>query len=304
MGKDYYKILGVNKNASPDEIKKAFRKLAAQHHPDKGGDEAKFKEVNEAYQTLQDPKKRAAYDQFGSEGPAGFGGGGFQGGFGGFGGINFEDFIRQASAQGGSAWGGDFGDVDLGDIFSAFGFGGGARMKRGRNIQVDLKLTFKESIQGVKKTIEIPDLKDGTQKGTKKIEIEIPAGIDHGEQLKMQNAGEQMTDGRPGSLFIIVSVERHKTLRKEGADIVMDLPVKLSDALLGTTVEIETLDGKESLEVPAGLQVGQELRLKGKGVKLGLMRSGDLIVRTHIEIPKKLSKDAKRAIEEIKKEGY
>jgi DnaJ-class molecular chaperone len=302
MSKDYYKILGVGKNASPDEIKKAFRKLAAQHHPDKGGDEAKFKEINEAYQTLQDAKKRAAYDQFGSEGPAGFGGGaGFQGGFGGFGGINFEDLMRQAQQGGGVHM--DFGDIDLGDIFGAFGFGGG-RVRKGRNIQVEVKLTFKESIQGVKKTIEIPDLKDGAQKGAKKIDIEIPAGVDNGEQLQMQGVGEQITDGRPGSLFIVVHVERHKTFRKEGVHVVMDLQVKLSDALLGRTVEIETLDGKEKLEIPAGLQVGQELRIKGKGVKLGLMRSGDLIVRTHIEVPKKLSRDAKDMIEKLKKEGY
>lgn len=298
MSKDYYKTLGVSKNASQDEIKKAFRKLASEHHPDKKtGNEAKFKEVNEAYQTLGDEKKRAQYDQFGSAGPQfGAGGGGFQGGFGG---MNWEDIMRQAQGQGGAQF--DFGDIDLGDIFGAFGFGGGG-MRRGRNIQVSIRISFKESVFGVKREIEIPELRDGKQGGKKKITVDIPAGIDDGQSIRYEGLGEQITNGRAGNLLVSISVDTHKVFRKEGMHLVMDLPIKLTDAILGAEYTIETLDGKEKVKIPTGLQMGTVLRVRGKGVQGGTFQKGDLLIRTRIAIPEKLSKKAKDLIEQLSEE--
>lgn len=304
MSKDYYKTLGVDKKASEAEIKAAFRKLAHQYHPDKnGGDDKKFKEVNEAYQTLSDKNKRAQYDQFGSAGPGGFGGGQYQGnpfGQGGFGGFSWEDIMRQAQQGGGAQF--DMGDIDLGDLFgAAFGFGGG-RVRRGRNIEVQMKMTFKESVRGFTREINVPDYRDGKQSGMKKVSVTIPAGVTHGQQLQMDGAGETVTDGRPGSLIITAIVDKHPTIRKEGQNLVIDLHVSLADALLGKKIEIETLDGKETIEIPEGMPVGHVIKLKGKGVSQGFMRSGDFLIVTHIDIPKKLSKKAKEIIQELKKE--
>ncbi len=304
MSKDYYKTLGVDKKASEAEIKAAFRKLAHQHHPDKnGGDDKKFKEINEAYQTLSDKNKRAQYDQFGSAGPGGFGGGqqGNPFGQGGFGGFSWEDILRQQQQQGGGAQF-DFGDIDLGDLFgAAFGFGGG-RMRRGRNIEVQMKMTFKESVRGFTRDIDVPNYHDGKQSGMKKVSVAIPAGVTHGQQLQMDGVGETVTDGRPGSLIITAIVDKHPTIRKEGQNLVIDLHVTLTDALLGKKIEIETLDGKETIEIPEGMPVGHVIKLKGKGVSQGFMRSGDFLIVTHIDMPKKLSKKAKEMIEELRKE--
>jgi curved DNA-binding protein len=304
MSKDYYKTLGVNKSATEPEIKAAFRKLAHQYHPDKNkGDDKKFKEINEAYQTLSDKNKRAQYDQFGSSGPQ-FGGGqqGNPFGQGGFGGFSWEDIMRQAQQGGGGAQF-DMNDIDLGDLFgAAFGFGGG-RVRRGRNIEVQVNLTFEESIFGVQKTIDVPQYKDGKQTGTKKIPIDIPAGIDNGQQMQMEGAGEIITDGRPGNLFISLHVEKHPKFRKEGPHVVMDMDVKLSDALLGAEIKIETLDGLETIHIPVGLESGELIRIKGKGVRGGMFHKGDLIIKTKVVMPKKLSKEAKAAIEILKNEG-
>lgn len=305
MSKDYYKTLGVNKNATEAEIKAAFRKLAHEHHPDKNkGDDKKFKEINEAYQTLSNKQKRAQYDQFGSAGPGGFGGGQQYGGFNGnFGGMDFNEFMRQAQAggfQGGAQF--DFGDIDLGDLFgAAFGFGGG-RVRRGRNVEIQVKLTFKESVRGISRELDVPDYRDGKQHGTKKLRVDIPAGVEHGQQLRVDDAGETLTDGRPGYLIITVIVDRHPTIRKDGNNLIMDLHVSLADALLGKTIEVETLDGKEKVVIPECMPVGTILKIKGKGVSGGFMRTGDFLIVTHIDMPKKLSKDVKKIIEDLKKE--
>lgn len=302
MSKDYYKTLGVDKNASEADIKSAFRKLAHQHHPDKnGGDDKKFKEVNEAYQTLSDKTKRAQYDQFGSDGPqfGGAGGGNPFGQGGGFGGFSWEDIMRQAG-QGGGNMHFDFGgqDFDLGDIFGAFAGGGFAR--RGRSIEVQVSLTFKESIQGVTREVEIPHYVDGKKIGTKKVSLTIPPGVEHGQQLRMDGAGEEMSQGRPGSLMITVLVKPHPTLRKEGNHLVTDVQVSLADALLGTELFVETLDGKEKITIPECMPVGHIIKIKGKGVPRGFMQQGDLIVQTHITMPRKLSKKVKETIETLK----
>jgi DnaJ-class molecular chaperone len=300
--KDYYKILGVDKSASQDDIKKAFRKLAHEHHPDKnkGNAEAekKFKEASEAYSTLSDPNKRANYDRFGAAG-AGAGFNPNQGGFGGFGGgQGFGGFDFSQFQQGG--FGGNFNgqhvEFDLGDIFSEF-FGGGRRPRKGKNITIDLQLTFKESIFGLEREIST---------GKEKFSVKIPAGMDSGQGLRIAGRGEEGQGGR-GDLIVRVWVEESKHFRKEGFNLVMDLAIKLTTALLGGTIEIETLDGKIEMKIPQGTSHGEILRIKGKGVPMtdrGVDgRRGDILIVTHVEMPRKLSKQAQKIVEELKNEG-
>jgi DnaJ-class molecular chaperone len=296
MSKDYYKILNVEKSASKDDIKKAFRKLAHEYHPDKPtGNENKFKEVNEAYQVLSDDQKRAQYDRFGSNGPQ-FGGG--QGGFGGFdfGGfnINFDGF------QNGQ-------EFDLNDLFGAFGGGGfGRRVRKGRDIILSLNISFKESVQGVEKTIKVPS--NSAQKDKKEVSIKIPAGIESGQMMKLQGYGESVDDGpdragQPGDLLIKIYVESHKTLRKEGIHLVTNLSVKLSDALLGATYDVEGVDGPIKIKIPKGINTGKILRIKGAGIAASRFQHGDLLVVIEVDIPDSLTREQKRLIEDLQKSG-
>jgi len=294
--KDYYKILGVNKDASEEEIKKAFRKLAHAHHPDKsGGDEAKFKEASEAYSVLSDKKKRAQYDAFGQTDTSGF------------------------SARGGSAYGGDpsgfgfdfsgFGNAgfdtgDLGDILSSIF--GGRRVRRGRDIAVDIELSFQESVFGAERKVVI----NSKFVKQKEVSINVPPGIDDGQMVRLTGQGETLEGGVPGDLYVKVHVRKHPYLRKEGYNLIMDLEVKLSEALLGAEKVIHTLDGEITLKVQAGTKHGTILRVKGRGVPHAPMQAGgqnknrgDLYVRISIQIPEKLSKDARKAVEELKKLG-
>lgn len=351
MAKDYYQILGVDKSASQDDLKKAFRKLAHQYHPDKkGGDEAKFKEVNEAYQVLSDEKKRANYDRTGSADGNPFGQGGGHGGFQG--GFQQGDF--------------DFGNIN--DIFSDFFGGGGQReeVRRGRDVQTEIAITFEESVFGAEKRIRlhktascatckgsgakpgtkmkqcstckgqgkvqyvqksflgsfatvrtctdcggsgsIPEEKchdckgTGVQKRDQEITVTIPAGIEHGQTLRLTGMGEAISKGQAGDLYILVRVAKHATFERAGANLVMDLPIKLSDALLGAEYPIETLDGKIMLTIPEGITHGEILRIKGKGIPIRSNR-GDILVTIRIIIPKKLSKEAKKAVEKLQEEG-
>lgn len=358
--KDYYQTLGVEKNASKDDIKKAFRKLAHEYHPDKkSGNEAKFKEVNEAYSVLSDDTKRAQYDNFGSAGMNGGGGGG-QGGFGGF---DWGGFQQQGGFQQGGV------EFDLGDIFGEMfggGFGGRQQQKRGRDISIDISIPFRDSIFGTKRTVlltkislcevcegsgaklgtametcptcngkgKIQEMKrsiigsfattrtcetchgsgkvpkekctnchgKGTLKKEEQIEIAVPAGIDNGEMLRMTGMGEALAGGTSGDLYIKVHVEAHKTFRKDGVNLLMDLPIKLTDALLGAKIDIETLDGTIALHVPEGVNFFEVLRVKGKGVPHGSKR-GDILVRIIIQTPKKISKDVKKLLEDLKERG-
>jgi DnaJ-class molecular chaperone len=283
--KDYYKILGVEKGASKDEIKKAFRKLAHEHHPDKNkGDDRKFKEINEAYTTLSDDGKRQQYDTFGSAGPSGFGGG--QGGFNG-GGFDFSGFARQYQSQNGQSF-----EFDLGDIFGEF-FSGGRRPRRGANITVDVQLSFKESVFGVDKDIMV---------NGNKISVKIPSGIDNGQGLRVSGKGEDGPGGK-GDLIVRVWVQEHKVFRKEGFNLIMELDLKLTTALLGANVEIETLDGKIELKIPSGTTHNEILRVRQKGVPDERGRRGDILIVTKVEMPKKLSKTAQKLVEELKNEG-
>jgi len=287
--KDYYKILGVNKNASEEEVKKAFRKLAHAHHPDKsGGDEAKFKEVSEAYSVLSDKKKRQQYDAYGSA-DAGAG-------FGGAGGFNPNDFGFDFSGFGAQQGfdTGDFGDI-LSSIF------GGRRVRRGRDVAVDIEISFQESVFGIERKVVI----NSKVVKQKEVSIMVPPGIDDGQMIRLSGHGETLEGGLPGDLYVKVHVRKHPYLRKDGSNLVMDLTVKLSDALLGSERTVATLDGEITLKVPSGTKHGTILRVKGKGVPFDQLSGnrGDLYARISVELPEKLSKEQKKLVEELKKQG-
>jgi molecular chaperone DnaJ len=366
--KNYYNILGVDKKASKDEIKKAFRTLAHKYHPDKkGGNAEKFKEVSEAYTVLSDDQKRSQYDMYGQT----FAGANSGAGFNGFQG-NWEDFARQTgfdfsgfanSGAGFSAEG-----FDLGDIFGEF-FGGNrrSRAKRGRDISIDIELEFGEAVFGVERDILLNKISvcnvcggTGGKKGTEtitcqtcngkgkiremkrsifgsiemtracescggsgkvpkekcgaceglgilkkeeEIKIKIPAGIDNGEMIRLSGGGEAVKSGTPGDLYIKIHVKKHKTFRKEGNDLIMNLDVKLSDALLGAKIDIQTLDGLSTLNIPEGVNTGDILQIKGKGVPSERGSRGDILVHIKVALPKKLSKSARNIIEKLKQEG-
>ena len=365
MPKDYYKTLGIDKSATKDDIKKAFRKLAHEYHPDKGtGNEAKFKEVSEAYSVLSDDKKRSQYDTFGSAGPSSSAGQSYGGGYGGFG-NGFEGFDFSQFNQGGNGQNFEF---DLGDIFGDI-FGGGrqSRTKKGKDIQVDLDLTFAESIFGVEKEITITknsSCKDcggsGAKKGTEtstcdqcngrgkvkearrsvfgsimtekicdkcsgmgkiakekcttchgqgisrsteKFKIKVPTDIDDGETMSLSGAGEAITGGIPGDLYIQIHVKKDKAFKKEGKDLVTELTVKLSDALLGAEYDLKILDGDIKVKIPEGIKFGEILRIRGRGIPKERDGRGDLLIKINIQTPSRLSKTARKAIEDLKKEG-
>lgn len=282
--KDYYKILGVDKGASKEDIKKAFRKLAHEYHPDKNkeNEEAakKFKEASEAYSVLSDDQKRKQYDTFGTAGPGAQGGwGGFSQGFNGF---DFSQFTSGASGF----------EFDLGDLFGEF-FGGGRRPKRGANINIDIELSFKESIFGIEKEVNV---------GKEKLSIKIPPGIENGQGLRVQGKGEEGPGGK-GDLIVRIWVRSHSALRKEGYNLIMELPLRLTTALLGANLQLETLDGMIELKIPPGTSHGEILRVKGKGVPIHGSKRGDLLIVTKVVMPKKLSKQAQKAIEDLKNEG-
>lgn len=304
MPKDYYKILGISKGASKDEVKNAFRKLAHQYHPDKGGgNEAKFKEVSEAYSVLSDDKKRQQYDTFGSAdsmGGGGYGGfGGFGQGqdFGGFDGFDFSNFTNSnfSASSGGSAFGGEF---DLNDILGSF-FGGGRRMRRGRDVSVDIDISFKDSIFGVDRKLNL----NSNRVAQREVEIHIPAGVESGQRMRLDQMGETIDGGVPGNLYIIIHVQKDKLFTKAGQNLVTELNIKLSDALLGMKYPLATLDGNIELSIPEGVNNGDILRVREKGVPIDSRHRGDLLVKIKVEMPSRLSRSARKIVENLKNEG-
>ncbi len=286
--RDYYEVLGVSKGASDDEIKKAFRKLAIKYHPDKnpGNKEAeeKFKEANEAYSVLSDKTKRSRYDQFGHAGVGGDGGGNpFGGGFGGFGGN-------------GQSFNFDFGGGGFEDIINAmFGGGGFRAARRGRDYRTSITIDFEEAIFGVTKTISVEN---------EQIKLKIPAGIYDGQSIRLGGKGGEApsADGQRGDLYVEVRVRAHKTLTREGDLILSEITIPMTDAVLGTEVEVETVDGKITMKVPAGTQPGTNFKLSGHGApRLGTDQRGPHIVTINVEIPKNLNKKQKELIEEFAK---
>lgn len=295
--RDYYEILGVSKNASDDEIKKAYRKLAVKYHPDKNpGDkeaEAKFKEINEAHDVLSDKQKRARYDQFGHAGVGGASGNPFGGGagnpFGNGGNFNFNGQTFNFDFGGGGG---------LDDILgSIFGFGGGARRaRRGADYQTSVTLTFEEAIFGTNKTVS-------TNSGDS-IKVKIPAGIDDGMSIRLHGKGGPAPEGgtEPGDLYVRIKVKPHKHLTREGAIILSEEHIDMVDAALGCEIDVETVDGKITMKVPAGTQSGTPFKLSGHGVPFRADGDrGPHIVTVVVETPKNLSRKQKELLTEFKK---
>lgn len=354
--RDYYEVLGVEKTAGDEEIKKAYRRLARQLHPDVNKDnpkeaETKFKEVNEAYSVLSDPQKRAAYDQYGhAANDPNFGAGGF-GGFGGSGDFGFEGF------------------GDIFDMFFGTGRSGGSRQKtgpqRGNDLRYDMEITFEEAAFGKETTIEIPRTEIcGTCKGNcakpgtpiktcpacngagqvqvtqntafgrfvnvrtcekcrgagktietpcpecggtgrvhknRKIDVKIPAGVENGSRLRVSGEGEAgLRGGSNGDLYIYIYVKVHSKFERQGNDVISELKLSVTQATLGTTVMVETIDGKVELKVPEGTQYGTTFRLRGHGIPLlrGHGR-GDHHVRVKIVVPSKLTGEQRELLRKL-----
>ncbi len=355
--KDYYQILGVDKKASSDDVKKAFFKIASKHHPDKGGDEAKFKEASEAYSTLSDDKKRREYDMYGQT----FTGGGQQQSQGqGFGGFNMNDFQNVEF---------DFGDI--GDMFGfndMFGNGFAKREKRGRDISIEIEATFKESIfgternvllnkvskcstcngaggeaskgkvkcdrcngngkvsearrtlMGVMQTVRECEYCDGvgqvykdkciTCKGNgvmssrQEIKVVVPAGMNSGEMIRMSQMGEAVKGGTSGDLYVKVRIAENKDWERVGNDLIYKQNIKLTDAILGADYSISALDGDVAINIPAGSNTGDILRIKSRGVPYNYARNrGDILVKINVALPKKLDKEMKKIMESLRDLG-
>ena len=295
--RDYYEVLGVSKNASDDEIKKAYRKLAIKYHPDKNpGDkeaEAKFKEINEAHDVLSDKQKRARYDQFGHAGVGGAGASGnpFAGGnpFGQGGTFNYggQTFSFDFGGAGGSV----FDDI----LGSMFGFGGARRPRRGPDYQTSVTLTFEEAIFGTTEKVNVEG---------KDLKVKIPAGIDDGMSIRLKGKGGPAPESgaEPGDLYVRVRVKPHKHLTREGAIILSEEHISMVDAALGCEIEVETVDGTVTMKVPAGTQSGTPFKLSGHGVPFRADGDrGPHIVTVIVETPKNLSRKQKELLEEFKK---
>lgn len=302
--RDFYTVLGVTKTASADEIKKAYRKLAMKFHPDKNpGDkvaEEKFKEATEAYEVLGDPDKKKMYDQFGHAGFQQAPGGGsnpFQG-FEGFGrGPGFDP--RQASPE-------EFQDM-FGDFFGEFFQGGPRRggfrqQERGSDLRYTLTITLEEAAAGAEKKITFVRHR-GNKEDTAKLSITVPAGVKAGQRLKLRGEGDSIGgSSKPGDLYVIINFQEHPLFKRKDNDVLLELPVSFVDAMLGTSVEIPTLLGKASLNIPAGTHPGQMFRLKGKGFPdIGGYAAGDMLVKILVDIPNNVSPDDRAALEKLRK---
>ena len=331
--KDYYESLGVARTASADEIKKAHRKLVRKYHPDMNKDNPqateRFKEVQEAYDVLSDPEKRRNYDQFGHAGVgagaatadpfAGFRrgqSGGGQGGSGysyqwspgGQGGVSVEDFDLS-----------DFGDV-FEQLFGARGGGGGggaargggvgggrvggARASRprrepprGQDLEHEVTLTFEQAARGT--TLPLQISRDGK---LETIDVKIPPGVKDGSRVRIRGKGQDSPGGESGDLYIITRVQPHPYFRRDGLDILLDVPISVWEAFLGTKVEVPTLEGPVTLTIPPGTSSGAKLRIKGRGIERGKDR-GDQYVIPRIIVPKRIEDGDRATIEELSKKS-
>ena len=367
--RDYYEVLGVNKDSSPDEIKSAYRKAALKWHPDKwvnGTDEEKktaeekFKEASEAYSVLSDENKKARYDRYGFASMDGGSAG--AGGFGGFGDFDLNDILN-------SVFGSGFNFGGFGSGFSGFGGGssrGGTVKQRGSNIRVKVKLNLQEIAHGVKKKIKVTKnvacshchgsgsedgstetcptchgrgqvvqtvnsffgqmqtasvcptchgqgtvIKkkcthcggEGVMKGDEVIEIDIPAGVGEGMQLTVRgkgNAGPH--NGVSGDLLVLIEEEPHPDFEREENNLIYNLFITIPEAIMGTQAEVPTVDGKVRVKIAPGTQSGKVLRLRGKGLPiLNGYGSGDMLVNVNVWVPKKVSKEEEKLLEQLAK---
>ncbi len=310
--KDYYQTLGVSKTASHDEVRKAFRKLARQHHPDVAKDkksaENKFKEINEAYEVLGDPEKRKKYDELGADwerggaqqpppGWGGMGGAGAGGDFH-FGGTGFSDFFEQffgggaargaRRGQAGGYGGGGFG-----------GFGGGEQPSRGNDIEADLLVTIEEALHGAKKKISFR--RDGKSK-VETYEVKIPKGVREGQKIRLAGqGGEGSHQGLSGDLYLVVRFAQHPEFEVDGTDIIHELEVPVWKAVLGAEENVPTPDGTVRLKIPAGSQPGKKFRLKGRGMPSGPTARGDFYAVLEVTVPETLTADERQHWEALSK---
>jgi DnaJ-class molecular chaperone len=305
--RDYYEVLGVPRDASADALKKAYRSLARKYHPDVNpGDkqaEAKFKEAQQAYDVLSDPEKRSLYDRYGTAAFEGMTATGPRSGASewaaragqGFEGFDFSEFFGPGNAEGEGVGGGIFEDL-LGRVRG--GRGAGRRGPRpGRSIQAILTIPFLTAVRGGETTIEVP--REGGRRET--LVVKIPAGIESGAKLRLRGQGEPGEHGAPqGDLNIVVTVEPHPYFSRDGRDLSVEVPVSVSEAVLGAKIDVPTLDGMKSLTVPPGSSCGLKLRLRGHGIPASRGKpAGDLFVVLKIVVPKSIDEASRRLIREF-----
>ncbi len=307
MPRDYYEILGVKRDAEPNEIKKAYRRLARKYHPDvnKAADaKQKFAEVQEAFEALSDPENRKAYDQFGHAGVKGRAGPGFEG---------FTGRGRTYTGPGGQSYRVDQGqaDVNLDEIFAQIfggrrgggfgGFGGGPRagrrhpqeaVRQGQDLHHEITLPFHQAAHGGKYSVRIEhDHEHET------IEVKIPPAIEDGAKLRVRGKGQPAPyGGEPGDLILSIHIGPHPYFTRQGLDLYLDVPLSLDEAVFGAEVEVPTLNGHVKLKIPAGTSSGKKLRLKGAGVSDAHGHRGDLYAVVQVEIPRELTEEQKQAV--------
>lgn len=314
MSKDYYKTLGVSRSASAEEIQKAYRNLARKYHPDLNPDDKtakqKFQDVQQAYETLNDPKKKQMYDQFGSdyEQMGGGPGGGFQGNpfGGGAGGAQVPPGFEHMFGGGGAA-----GGISLEELMRQFGMGGGGgfegggggrkRSRRqqqvpGDDVQHELDIPFRTAVLGGKVSLTMN--RPGNKRET--IDVSIPAGIESGKTIRYRGLGEDSPNGGPkGDLLITVRVGEHESFTRQGLDLTVKVPVTISEACLGGKIEVPSPHGTLTLTMPAGTSSGKRIRAKGQGIHAKDGSQGDLYAEIMIVVPKKLSSKATELVKEL-----
>jgi curved DNA-binding protein len=302
--RDYYDILGMSKNASDEELKRAYRKLAMKYHPDKNPNkkeaEERFKEINEAYAVLSDKEKRKQYDTFGAEG--------FRQRFTQediFRGFDFDDIISNLFGGRGKREyrSGGRGGVDFGDLFGGqHGYQDIRRMPRkGEDIVYELTISLEEAALGGEKRISFP--KNGK---VEEISVRIPRGIPSGKKLRLAGKGmEGRNGGPPGDLYLQISIAEHPVFSREENDLIVEKEIKFSEAMLGTTIDVPTLEGMKKVKIPPGTQSHTKMRLKGVGIPHFQKESrGDEYVKLIIRTPKRVSEKGKSLIQELAKEGF
>lgn len=291
--KDYYAALGVPRDADVDTIKKAYRKLARQHHPDVSKDpgaEARFKEVAEAYATLKDPEKRAAYDALGSR----------------RGGEDFSPPPHWQEEFGGDAFGAaGFGDLDLSDLLDALSRGSRGRSRshtvplRGRDYETGVTLSLEDAHHGTTVNLDVTH-----EDGTRTLAVTVPAGVTDGQTLRLRGKGGPGRHGGPaGDIYLHIALAPHAVFRTDGHDLLLDLPLAPWEAALGAEVEVPTLDGAVLMKIPPGTPTGRKLRVRGRGLANGSGGRGDLYATAQVQVPASLSARERELFEELARES-
>ena len=308
--KDYYATLGVSRDASQDEIQKAYRKLARKFHPDvnrDSGAEERFKEITESYEVLKDPEKRKVYDRFGADWkhyaqggapPPGYGAEGFNFDFGGGGASGFSSFFdmlfNQGRAGGGGA-GGPFGG--FGFDTSGGGMGGGGWASRGHDQEARIVLSLEEAARGGHRELTVSDPTTGQNRT---LSVNLPPGVREGQRIRLAGQGGPGAAG-PGDLYLKVELRPHERFRLEERDLFTDLPVAAWEAALGSEASVRTLNGPVTVRIPAGTSSGRKIRLRGRGFPNPKGEAGDLYAEIKVVVPDKLSSREKELFEELAK---